>query len=577
MTKLPESTLPHTGYDEDAFRRARPGGHASSRAERSRARHWDGVLYVGVAVGVGLMLLAGSVEFYWLRDLKFDDAWIHFRYAQNLAHGKGFVYNEGERVLGSGGIAWEVILAVLARMTTSDTLPYAVSTLNYIALVACGALLYMILREMLLPWLALGISALLIAQGPLPISSIGGMETTLLCVGYFSTLLALLRERYVLAAFFAGVTVCLRVESLALLAATLLAALLYRRRASLAVLAAGVTLPLLAHGWAWAYFGSLVPNSTLAKSVVYVEPPHGALIACFRSLLDVFPFDHLVPNRSSHPDLARWLGILVWLVLVEVGYLVLRRRRRAASLVIIQVVGAFAFYTVANPYMFDWYECTFVPLAMLFAVLGVCAITGRIPGLRAAPSASALVIVVIASFGSLRSTWSPFGPDDPRFSFTRPNAQEHTRTYQYVNIARWLNERSTPTDRVCISEIGAFGYHYRGRILDGIGLVSPEVLPYHPLPEGMRPSGRTGAIPPRVVRDFLPEFVVSLDVFAEALFEEPWFNRRYRMIGRWPWFGAPAPWRDVPALVPVLGGKEIRAYRRVDAVRGRVRAEGSTP
>src|SRR5205809_7304905 len=134
--------------------------------------------FAATAVRIALILIAIRVEHYWLRDLKFDDAWIHFRYAQNLANGKGFVYNEGERVLGSEGIAWEVILAVLASMTTSATLPYAVSTLNYIALVACGALLYMILREMLLPWLALGISALLIAQGPLPISSIGGMETT---------------------------------------------------------------------------------------------------------------------------------------------------------------------------------------------------------------------------------------------------------------------------------------------------------------------------------------------------------------------------------------------------------------
>ena len=37
-----------------------------------------------------------------------------------------------------------------------------------------------------------------------------------------------------------------------------------------------------------------------------------------------------------------------------------------------------------------------------------------------------------------------------------------------------------PTERVCLSEIGTLGYYYHGRVLDGLGLVSPEVLRYHP-------------------------------------------------------------------------------------------------
>lgn len=177
-----------------------------------------------------------------------------------------------------------------------------------------------------------------------------------------------------------------------------------------------------------------------------------------------------------------------------------------------------------------------------------------------------MVLLAAISFVPLRATWWPFvPPDDPRFSFWAPNAQEHTRTYQYAQIARWLNERSKATDRVCISEIGAFGYHYHGRILDGLGLVSPEVLRYHPVSATLRPSGLAGVIPPQVARDFLPEFVVSLDVFAGAVFADPWFNEHYRLIGRWPWFGGPVRWRDRPSNV--LGGREMRAYRRLDVPR----------
>jgi len=87
-------------------------------------------------------------------------------------------------------------------------------------------------------------------------------------------------------------------------------------------------------------------------------------------------------------------------------------------------------------------------------------------------------------------------------------------------------------------------------------------VPYHPVPDALRPNGVTDAIPPQVVHDFLPEFVVSLDVFAGAVFADPWFGEHYRLIGRWPWFGGPVSWRDVPP--GVLDGREMRAYRRLD-------------
>jgi len=536
-----------------ALRDAPPGGTRGTL---------DDVRFVAAAVGISLLLLAIGIEHYWLRGLKFDDAWIHFRYAQNLAHGKGFVYNEGERVLGSGGIAWNLILAVLARATGPDTLSDAVSLMNFVALVGCAAVLYRALQEIVAPWVGLTITGFLLAQGPLLICSIGGMETTLLCLLYFATFLALLRERYVLAALAAGAAVCFRVESIVLLVATMLAALLYRRKRLGLVIATGSALPALASLWAWAYFGSPIANSTIAKKIVYVVPPLAAFNNCFDFLLAVFPFDQLVP-LPQHPGLTRLLGIVTWMVLVELGYLFLRKRSPPASLIVLQVLGAFAFYAVTNPQVFRWYTCTFIPLATLLAVLGMLAITRRVPGLRSRPYGSLVVLLAAISFIPLRATWWPFvPPDDARFSFWAPNAQEHARTYQYAHIARWLNGRSKPTDRVCISEIGAFGYHYRGPILDGLGLVSPEVLPYHPLPDSLRPNGLKGAIPPQVVRDFLPEFVVSLDVFAGAVFADPWFNEHYRLIGRWPWFGGPVPWRDLPA--DVLGGSEMRAYRRHD-------------
>ena len=61
-----------------------------------------------VIAGV-LRLLAGMR----LGFRPFDDTYITFRYALNLASGFGFVYNIGERVLGTTTPLWTVVLALM--------------------------------------------------------------------------------------------------------------------------------------------------------------------------------------------------------------------------------------------------------------------------------------------------------------------------------------------------------------------------------------------------------------------------------------------------------------------------------
>jgi hypothetical protein len=189
---------------------------------------------------------------------------------------------------------------------------------------------------------------------------------------------------------------------------------------------------------------------------------------------------------------------------------------------------------------------------------------------------AALTAIVCLSWRPFVDTWWPLvPPTDPRFHALLPNAGPHARVYQYAAIARWLNARVQPTERVCLSEIGALGYYYHGRVLDGVGLVSPEALRYYPLRSSVlsgevrhqiqaADAPRAGALPPALVHDLRPEYVVSMDVFAEHLFfADPWFQQHYALTGRWPWFAGPVPWHDLPASA--WGGVEMRAYRLLDA------------
>jgi hypothetical protein len=505
-------------------------------------------------------ILAGW-EHWVLRELKFDDAWIHLRYAANLAAGKGFVYNPGERVLGSAGVLWELILALFARVTSVQALPVIVTILNCLALYACAAAVIAALRGIVPTWCILLLAAILLSEGPLVVSSIGGMETTFLCLLYFVTLFALARRKWVLASFCAGASACFRVESIGLMAATMVAVWLHDRKALGKAVPAVLLMPAVIFGWCWLYFGSPIANSTRAKSIVYVVSPGDAPQRCVESLLAVLPFNRVFSLGGLKPESADLSGLIVFAALALLGCASLRRKEPAAALIGLQAVVPFAFYAVADPLMFPWYACTYVPVATVLVLLGVIEATRRLGACRP-PLPDVLAFVLIASFtiSPLRNTWPSLSPpDSPGFSFEAPNARESARTYQYARIARWLNARSKDSDRVCISEIGAFGYHYHGRILDGLGLVSPEALRFHPVLPLMRPGGVYGVIPPDVVKVFRPEFVVSLDIFAGALFADSWFLDNYEEIGRWNWFGGPARWCDLP---PTLwGASEIRAYR----------------
>src|SRR5262245_42468042 len=62
-------------------------------------------------VGLVAPAFALLVNMWRVRTFTVDDAYISFRYARNLAHGLGLVYNEGERIEGYTNFLWTVLLA----------------------------------------------------------------------------------------------------------------------------------------------------------------------------------------------------------------------------------------------------------------------------------------------------------------------------------------------------------------------------------------------------------------------------------------------------------------------------------
>jgi hypothetical protein len=82
-------------------------------------------------------------------------------------------------------------------------------------------------------------------------------------------------------------------------------------------------------------------------------------------------------------------------------------------------------------------------------------------------------------------------------------------------------------------DIGALGYFTGAPILDTLGLISPQVDKYYPLPD----SAYVGnyAIPSKLINDLQPDFLVILEVYGrKTLLVDPIFKERYDQIKKIP-------------------------------------------
>lgn len=114
-----------------------------------------------------------------------DDSMISMRYAQNLAHGRGLVWNVGERVEGVTNLGWTLLMAVvhlLGRPAAENALYLQLANL----VIDVALILYVFVAVERRAGAAAGLLAagLLAANGPLLLWSSWGFETSLQALFY---------------------------------------------------------------------------------------------------------------------------------------------------------------------------------------------------------------------------------------------------------------------------------------------------------------------------------------------------------------------------------------------------------
>src|SRR5512141_947816 len=86
------------------------------------------------------VLIASGLLYSQFRNAGYDDPFITYRYAQNLAEGHGFVYNLGQRTLSTTTPLFTILLALLSFLPVD--MPTQAIVIGCVSLALGGVLLW---------------------------------------------------------------------------------------------------------------------------------------------------------------------------------------------------------------------------------------------------------------------------------------------------------------------------------------------------------------------------------------------------------------------------------------------------
>lgn len=436
------------------------------------------------------LAIAVRLIFHYATGFLADDAFITFRYAQNLAAGNGFVYNLGERVLGTTTPFLTFILADLALIRIEPPTGALV-----VSVLCSGAIAVIIYR--LATWLRFTywtvLPALCYIVWPRSVvADSSGMETALFTLLVTAAFYFQHRRLTVYAVGMATLAAVTRPEGIGVLGLLLVVDLIRDRSQYWKyLLTAGMILvPWVAV--ATYYFGSPIPNSIPAKMTIYSQ--FGEM-SVWERLVSVMGWQTVI-------------GIVL-LPAVIAGAIWLWRKQNFGRWELLWLAGMTLFYTLGPSKLFFWYIAPIYPLFLVFATAAIVYAFEEIAwlhqrirwGVRII-STFILAILVAACVKPYRSL----------------RAIQQTQESVHKGIGLYLANEAGKDDTVAAEDIGYMGYYSHLRVIDRDGLISPEVIPYN----------RIGAYG-QVVKDFRPNWVVVYEKSPLSNFmEEPWFMSAYQ-------------------------------------------------
>jgi arabinofuranosyltransferase len=515
----------------------------------------------GIGLALALAILTARVWYLTGRDLILDDAYITFRYAQNLAAGLGLAFNPGDRVEGYTNFLWILLLGA-ARWLGFDPADASIA-LSYLSAAGTILLLFALGRRLFrdLPggeWSSLIAPLLFAGMGAHARYVVGGLEPNfyvfLLTLGLYLHVRRAAPVWIGITFFLAALT---RPEAVLYLGILLLFELLrspapagFRERLTRALWIAASFAVLYGPYFLWRYlhYGFLLPNTYYAKAGA------GGPLLWLRGW-------RLLVNGI------RDLSLELPLLLAAVGAVVGRPRRYRLLLSLFVLVTLVYFVSVGGDFLFY-----FGPRFLLPAIPGLLLLVAffwnwleeRLPARDAWPRLTARIAFTL--FLMVNAVWFSW---PARFD----TIQDWASIFRgWEELGRWLKTNTPPDAVIAVGAAGLIPYYSERVTIDMLGKVDAHIA-HLPVRLGRGIPGHE-KYDLGYVLDRRPDYLIfaRLDPRGVPLFGE-WSTYRDRVNSEYELIalarsgnrGDPLPW-VLPAteFTPALGkqGYLAAVYRR---------------
>lgn len=426
------------------------------------------------------MLLVGLVGLWsglWASDIIKDDAMITFRVAENLAYGRGFVYNLGERVQVTTTPLYALVLALGTWLFGAA--PPAALALNITLAALNPVLAYDVGRR--LAGRLTGLSgALILPIMPLLIIAFS-MESYLYVALILASMDTYIRGRYRLAGILVGITALVRGDAVLLGASMLSYDVLAHRRLRWQLIVPSIAIPAGWYIFATFYYGWPFPATLAAKTA---QGEFNWLGEYFLSGFGEYWEDWL--NDYS-------LLFYLFPILFSIGLIRAIWTNPAWLILVVRdvlYIGAFVGLGVTFA---EWYYAPLMPSVALLTARGVQFIAkgmanlllrtfGRgteiTPPVRSAEFIPRRINSALLSYGfaiaiiaTLLVTIYPVTADIIK-------ANPDWKAQAYPDAARWIAKNTNASANLATIDIGHLGYWSNRAIIDIVGLAQPDVAPH---------------------------------------------------------------------------------------------------
>jgi len=389
--------------------------------------------------------------FFGYLNFRQDDSYIYYTYAKNIAEGNGYVYNLGEKVNATTSPLYTLLLAVLyfiAKDISPDIFPLLG---NFLAVISLATIVFCV-SKLLDKDNALKFFPLLFLLNPL-LKFGFGMETFFNLSLITLSVLMYRKKKFIFSAFFAGLSVLARLDSILFAAVLFLYYIItYKKLPPLkAILIFLITIT------PWFVFSIFYFDSFLPTSIS-VKLSQGN----FNMFGEGFVF--LEGIRSKIPGTI-WSVIIIFASLsFSVTYIIIKwktlKLNNSIKIIVLWGIALFISYAfILNAPPYPWY---YTPFALPFTLI-ISITLGSLIKSKRYELIVIYMVFIAACLLPLKTYSEGFYP----------------KYENYKNIAEWLNKNSRPNTTIAVDEIGILRYYYKnGKIVDVLGLVNPEVVPH---------------------------------------------------------------------------------------------------